>query len=137
MNGDAKMRVIWISCLLSAFVTAGAQTPATSYILGPSDKIQIRVLGIDELDGKTSKIDPEGNIDVAIVGTVKAAGLTVGQLQTELRTRLARYVIDPKVNVTVTEYRSRPITVLGAVNKPGVLENTGADRLVEIGRAHV
>lgn len=124
--------VLVTSCLLFGFVTPSAQSLTTSYILGPNDKIQIRVLGIDELDGKTSKVDPEGNIDVAIVGTVKASGLTVSQLESELRTRLKRYVIDPKVNVTVTEYRSRPITVLGAVNKPGVLENTGADRLVDV-----
>jgi polysaccharide export outer membrane protein len=63
---------------------------------------------------------------------VKASGQTVDQFQTYLRGRLAKYVIDPKVNLTVTDYRSRPITVIGAVNKPGVLENTGTDTLAEV-----
>lgn len=125
----ALLPILSFACMVS---NASAQGPAKSYTLGPSDKVEIRVLGIDELDGKISKIDPEGNIDVPIIGTVKASGLTVDQLQEDLRGRLTRYVIDPKVNVTVTEYRSRPITILGAVNKPGVLENTGTDTLAEV-----
>lgn len=109
-----------------------AQSATGSYVLGPSDKLQIRVLGIEELDGKTIIVDPEGNIDVPMVGTVKASGQTLEHFQSYLHDRLAKYVIDPKVNLTVTDYRSRPITVIGAVNKPGVLENTGADTLAEV-----
>lgn len=131
-NRRYRIGILAALCLAQVLVVASAQSPASSYMLGPSDRINIRVLGIEELDGKTTKVDPEGNIDVPIVGTMKASGLTVDQLQVALDDQLKRYVIDPKVNVTVTEYRSRPITVLGAVNKPGVMENTGTDTLAEV-----
>ena len=122
-------------CMLSACLAQTAPAvPAGSekYVLGPDDQITIRVLEVDELDGKVARIDMRGDIDVPLLGRIKAAGLTVDQLETELTRQLERYVRQPRVTAIVSEYHSQPVSVLGAVNSPGVYNLTGPNTLVQV-----
>ena len=63
---------------------------------------------------------------------MKAAGLTVEQLEKTLAERLSEYLTAPQVGVSVAEYRSQPVSVLGAVNKPGVYQLRGGRTLLEV-----
>jgi polysaccharide biosynthesis/export protein len=106
--------------------------PAQNYVLGPDDQISIHALDVDDIDPtKPIKIDIHGFLDVPIVGKVKAAGLTVEQLEKQLTESLAKYVKDPRVTLTVADYHSQPFSVFGAVNTPGVYSFTGANTLVQ------
>lgn len=100
--------------------------------LGPEDQIAIRALGIEEIDGKLARVDLQGNVDVPLVGRIKAAGLTVDQLEAEISQQLRKYVREPQVTVTIAEYRSETASVLGAVNTPGVYSLTGATTLLQV-----
>ncbi len=134
--------VLWCSALAVPSVYAQQVQPATgtaanastppAYILGPDDQITVRALDVDEIDGKTLRVDPSGYIDVPLVGKVKAAGLTVSGFETDLTKRLGKYVKEPQVSVTVSEYRSQPVSVLGAVNTPGVYNVTGPNTLEQM-----
>jgi polysaccharide export outer membrane protein len=73
-----------------------------------------------------------GNITLPLIGRAPAGGLTVEQLETELNTRLKQYVHDPQVSVTVVEFRSQPVSVFGAVSKPGVIQLRGRKTLYEV-----
>ncbi len=66
--------------------------------------------------GPTYTVDQHGEIDFPVIGKVQVAGKTVTQLQDDLRAELKRYVIDPSVNIRLTNYK---ITVLGEVKMPG------------------
>jgi len=66
-----------------------------------------------------------------MVGRIQASGLTVRQLESELRQRLTRYIIDPQVVVRLVEAKSHPVSVIGAVNQPGVHQLDGSKRLLE------
>src|ERR1022692_856822 len=114
---------------------AFAQTPApppSGYILGPDDQILIRALEGLDLADKPILIGTNGNITLPLIGRVKAAGLTVEQLETELASRLKPYVLEPQISVTVTEFRSQPVSVLGAVNTPGIVQLRGRKTLYEV-----
>jgi polysaccharide export outer membrane protein len=87
------------------------------YILGPDDVIDIDVFEVDELK-RTARISSTGFIKLPLVGEVKAAGLTVQELETEIGNRLDRYLQEPIVSIFIKEYRSQRITVLGAVKSP-------------------
>jgi polysaccharide export outer membrane protein len=78
------------------------EAPAT-YALGPGDKIVIRALDAEEIDNKPVVIDTRGNISVLLVGRIHAAGLTTDGLETEIETRLKKYVNEPDVTVALTE----------------------------------
>lgn len=114
---------------------ANPQSSPAKYVLGPGDEISIRGVGIDELDSKDSKpytVDVSGDINMPLLGKVKAAGLTVEQLEAQLTRELKVYVRDPHIAVTVVEYRSQPVSVLGSVNTPGVVFLTGPNTLEQV-----
>lgn len=103
-----------------------------SYLLGPDDLITIRVLQSPELAEKPVRIDMNGYIDLPFIGKLRASGLTVEALRTELITKLGSIIREPQVAVGVEEFRSQPASVLGAVNTPGVLQLRGRKTLVEL-----
>jgi len=102
------------------------------YVLGPDDQITVRALDVEEIDGKTARVDLQGYIDLPLIGKIKAAGSSVEVVETELSNRLRKYVRDPQVSVTVSEYHSQPVSVLGAVNIPGVYNLTGRSTLEQV-----
>jgi polysaccharide biosynthesis/export protein len=110
----------------------GSIEPSSPYVLGPDDEITVRAIDVDEIDGKTARVDRSGSVDLPLVGKLKASGLSVGQFEEELTKRLAKYVKEPRVSVTVSDYKSQPVSVLGAVNTPGVYNVTGPTTLAQV-----
>jgi polysaccharide export outer membrane protein len=105
---------------------------AASYILGPDDVIAIKALDAEEITSTSIRIDPSGFISLPMLGRVTAGGFTVERLEKELSTRLKTYVREPVVAVSIVEYRSQPVSVIGSVGQPGVHQLEGRKTLVEI-----
>lgn len=132
------MKLIYFVLLLSlAKANAMAETgiAVSGYILGPQDSITIRVLELDEFDPRVLgavRIDEQGNITLPLAGRVHAAGQTTEQLETTVAARLSNVVNHPAVTVSVAEYRSHPVSVLGAVKSPGVYQVTSRKTLFEV-----
>jgi len=105
---------------------------ATSYVLGPDDVIAIKALDADEINSPSVRVDQTGFISLPMLGRVMAGGLTAERLEKELTTRLKTYVRAPVVAVSVVEYRSQPVSVIGSVGQPGVHQLEGRKTLVEI-----
>jgi polysaccharide export outer membrane protein len=112
--------------------TAASDRVPSSYVLGPDDLISIRVLQAPELADKPIRIDLNGYIDLPFVGRVRAAGTTVEILRSELEAKFAAIIREPQVTINVDEFRSQPVSVIGAVNTPGVHQIRGKKSLVEV-----
>jgi len=106
---------------LTAFLCAAAAATVARTVLGPDDSVTIMALNVDEIS-KQWRIGPSGELNLPMVGRVKAAGMTADQLESEISTRLKQYVRDPQVTVFVSDFKSHPVTVSGAVEKPGILQ---------------
>ena len=139
MKSVLKKTGTWFFMVVLTAFCAAAQQPAKEppqpgpgYILGPDDEIVIRAIDAPEISDKPVLIGTNGNITLPLIGRVKAGGLTVEQLETELNTQLRKYVRDPQVSVTVAEFRSQPVSVFGAVTKPGVVQLRGRKTLYEV-----
>jgi protein involved in polysaccharide export with SLBB domain len=123
------------SSLKGGSASAGATSGAASkrqdvaeYRLGPGDKFRLAVLSDKDLTAD-HEIDPSGNIAVSMIGPVKAAGLTVRELEETIKGRLKDgYIKDPKLNVEVLSYR--PFYIIGEVNKPGEYPYKGGVNVV-------
>jgi polysaccharide export outer membrane protein len=127
-------------------VGAGAQIPASpaeakakcgsqirsTYLLGPDDQLEISGPELSDLPNKPVRIDGEGDIQVPLVGRVHVSGLTVQQTEQELNRVLTKYIRTPQVVVGVAEVRSQPVSILGAVNTPGVHQVQGHKTLLEM-----
>ena len=85
------------------------------------DKLSVRVFQVPDLSFDQLVVDTSGDIQMPLIGAVRATGQTAGQLSTQIAERLsAQYLRNPQVTVTVTEAASQKITVDGAVTKPGL-----------------
>jgi polysaccharide export outer membrane protein len=88
-----------------------------SYILGPSDRVRLKVYGEQDISGDY-EVDTNGYISVPLAGRVKAAGLNTRQLEKAVASALSRGLLkDPRVNAEVATYR--PFFILGEVKKAG------------------
>jgi polysaccharide biosynthesis/export protein len=120
-----------VLCLAQPAATPGVQAPP-EYVLGPDDQITIRVLDVEEINEKPVRVDLRGNINLPMAGRVRAVGLTAEQLEIEITRRLKAYVHEPQVTVMVSEFRSQPVSILGAVMKPEVYQIQGRKTLFEV-----
>jgi polysaccharide export outer membrane protein len=100
------------------------------YELGLDDQISIWVLESDEFSGKLFRVGKDVNLP--LVGRVPAAGLTIEKFEDLLRARLAKYIRQPEVLVNIVEFRSQPVSVIGAVTNPGIYQLRGKRTLVEV-----
>jgi polysaccharide export outer membrane protein len=90
---------------------------ADSYVLGPNDRVRLKVYGEPDIAGEY-EIDSNGQISVPLAGHIKAAGLTTKQLERSIASALSKGIVrDPRVNVEVALYR--PYYILGEVKKSG------------------
>jgi polysaccharide export outer membrane protein len=104
----------------------------STYLLGPDDQLEITGPELTDMSNKPVRIDGEGDIQVPLAGTVHVAGMTVQQTEQELDKVLSKYIRQPQVVVNVAEVRSQPVSVLGAVNSPGVHQVQGHKTVLEM-----
>ena len=121
-----------ILLFLAALQTAPAAAPDPAlYIVGPSDVLAITVFNQPQLSGKFA-VESDGTLAFPLVGRVAVGGLSIRAAEDEIRQRLsAGYLTDPRVSVTVEQYRSQQIFVMGEVKQPGSLQFTGSMTLIE------
>jgi polysaccharide biosynthesis/export protein len=129
----------WIVLCVTCFPLTAADdrkplsgSAPANYVLGPDDEIVIQALHVAEISDKPFRIDSAGHITVPMIGRVQAKGLTVSQLEAELTSRLASFIREPEVTVRIAEFKSQPVSVLGAVKTPGVYHLRGRITLMEV-----
>jgi polysaccharide export outer membrane protein len=110
----------------SAIVRSG------NYVLGPSDEIVILALDAEEIANKPIRISTSGDINLPMIGRLHVAGMTVEDLEIELRQRLKAYIVNPEVAVNITQFRSQPVSIIGHVGSPGVIQLEGRKTLIEV-----
>jgi polysaccharide export outer membrane protein len=112
--------------------TAGEGT-SSAYVLGRDDVVEVTLLGRSDFSGR-SRVQADGTIQLPLIGKVIAAEHTTAELSDTVRKQLQTggYFADPIVNVEVSSYASRYVTVLGAVGSPGLVPINRPYRLSEI-----
>ncbi len=117
-----RIKAIRVPALLGAAVLWALAAPrawAEDYVLGAEDVVQVAVWLHPELD-RTIAIGADGKLVFAPAGEIQAAGLTTRQLSDRLGERLSTYLRQTTtVTVTVSQYLSRSVYVVGAVGRPG------------------
>ena len=122
------------SCAQSPSVPAvmGSEGRSPDFRLGPGDELAIRVIDMEEIPDKPVRVDPDGGMDLPLVGRVQAAGLTILEFKAELSQKLKRYIDSPQISVNLITNQSRPVSVIGEVNVPGVHQLPGPTTLIQV-----
>ena len=88
------------------------------YTLGAVDVVEIIVMRHPEFSG-IYPINLEGKMQYKFVGDIDVTGLTKKGLEDKIKEIISEFVINPEVNVTILEYKSKIIYVIGEVGQPG------------------
>lgn len=108
-----------------------ASAPSGDYVIGPQDVLEVIVWDNQDLSEKVA-VSLDGYINYHLIGKVKAAGLSTGELAQKITELLsAGYVVNPQVNVRVVEYLSQKVFMIGEVAKPGTYYLTKQMTIVE------
>lgn len=111
---------------------AGGGMIGPDYKLGPEDVITLTVFNLPEMT-QTIRVENDGTITIKLLGRVKVVGLTTSQLRDELQKELGKtYLEDPHVTVFIKQFHSTPISVVGAVAKPGLYQLPGPRTLIQV-----
>lgn len=98
---------------------AGDNPVFPSYRLGPEDQLKISVWQDATLKEDQLLVRPDGKLSFPLAGEIQAAGMTPGELQTEIAKRLNKYIPDPVVSVLVEKVAGYKVYVIGQVKTPG------------------
>jgi polysaccharide export outer membrane protein len=102
------------------------------YRIGADDELGVSVLQAPELN-TTTRVSEGGSVSLPLIGTIRAAGLTVVEFERAVAAQLeAKYIKAPQVMVHITEIRSRPVSVIGAVARPGVQQLRSPTTLLSV-----
>src|SRR5579872_1620666 len=117
--------------LVAQVEPAGNNLPAQA--IGAADLLAISVYGAPELT-RTVRVSPEGLIRLPMLReNIDVRGLMPAEVETRIAAALAQeqILVDPAVTVTIAEYHSRPISVIGAVRSPHTFQALGKTTLLE------
>lgn len=115
MGYPRKRKWVLLSLLLFAGTAIGQDA---EYTVKPGDVLSISVWKEPDLQGD-ALVMPDGVFAFPLLGQVDARGKTVAQLQKLVGERLARFIADPVVTVSVKEIKGNKIYVIGQINRPG------------------
>ncbi len=120
-----------VLCLLLQAL-AGSEAVRENLVIGPDDVLEIQVFQVAELN-RTVRVDQKGFITLPLLGSVRAEGFSPPSFERHLAKLLGeKYLNNPNVSVFVREFKSRPVSVVGAVKHPGLYQLPSPKPLVEI-----
>src|ERR1041385_670777 len=105
---------------------SGADSP-----LGARDVVDIKVLQDSNLNTKTT-VGDDGKLTMPLLGKVDVAGMTATQAEQHIKSLLeTKYMTKADVVLQVLEYGNKPISVIGAVVRPGTIGASGNITLLQ------
>ncbi|MBF0478110.1 MAG: polysaccharide export protein [Candidatus Omnitrophica bacterium] len=117
---EAKKVPIKVDPSLLEISTQGSE----DYTLGVNDVIEVKVMRHPEVSGEYP-VNNAGKIQYEFVGDLGVQGMAKKQVQDMIVTKLADYIISPEVTVTIKQYNSKVVYVIGEVSSPGKIYMRG------------
>jgi polysaccharide biosynthesis/export protein len=117
--------------LNQSLATPSVDSEPGEYRIGAHDLLEINVFEAPDLN-RSLRVSAGGEISMPLLGAVQSSGLTARELEGTLEVKLRQYMKDPHVGVFVTTVESHPVSVVGAVKKPGVFQIRGTKTVLEM-----
>jgi polysaccharide export outer membrane protein len=89
------------------------------YKIGPGDTLEIVFWEGNTATRQDLLVRPDGRISFGLVEDLKVSGLTAGELDTLLTSKLEKFFKRPRVDVVVKKYDSKAVRLMGALAKSG------------------
>lgn len=138
MNCSQSLKLISITTLLIPLYLLVCceplQAQGAAYRIGPRDVLTLTIYAGGEKQQVTHlTVSSQGMINVPFIGSVRAEGLTISQLEKLVAKPLAAdFFVDPEINIVIKEYHSLQYYISGAVGSPGLYEMKSKATLMEL-----
>ncbi len=96
-----------------------ASNSGNGYVVGPGDVIVVDVYGFSDLRTE-AEVSPQGTLSLPLVGEADVKGRDVSSLKRHLSGLYARYVRNPRIDVSIKTHHSNRVSVIGEVQRPGM-----------------
>jgi polysaccharide export outer membrane protein len=128
-----SLLLIIVVVALSQSVAALSLQSARNYVIGPNDVVSVVCLDDPALTGKFT-VESDGTFTLPYIGLVKAGALTVREFEDAIKKSLkdGRFFKNPQLTVSIDQYRSQYVILMGEVGKPGVYPLTGGMTLLDL-----
>lgn len=105
--------------------------PEKEYFIESGDIINVNVFPAEEFS-KEVTVQPDGTVDIPLIGAVKARGLKAEDLQKTLTAKFSKYVANPSVTINVRKFAANKVAVIGQIRSPGYYEYREGMRLLDL-----
>jgi polysaccharide export outer membrane protein len=121
-----------LGCAHTRISKTSLPAPTQSTVVGPGDLFEVWVRGEQNLP-KAYRVQPDGTVDFPYLDRLVVRGLEPQQIEELIKSQLAskHILVDPQVTLVVTQYNSKKISIIGAVQKPGSFPWTEGMRLID------
>jgi len=135
MRAIRAMRTVCSLALVLAGTLAAARMSAqeaasSDYRIGARDIVEVHCLELPELN-LDRRVSDSGTIDLPYIGEIQVAGSTATEIRDRIANALTKYVNQPNVMFAVKEFNNKPVSVFGAVLRPGSLSMSGKWTLMQ------
>lgn len=115
--------------MTAALLLASSSFALAADVLGAGDVVKLNVYGNPDL-AMEARVSDNGEITVPLVGRVVVGGLSIGEAEKRIASKLESggYLKKPQVSLIVTQVQSQAVSVLGSVNRPGRYPLEGGKR---------
>ena len=107
------------------------ETADMGHRISPGDTLASDVFPAKEYS-REALVQPDGSIEMLMIGAVHVAGLTSEQARGLLTERLSKYVAHPEVNISILLFSARVVTIAGEVNAAGTYDYKEGMRLLDV-----
>src|SRR5690242_18030466 len=114
-------------------IASGLVRASPDMVIGPGDLIEVAVFDAPEL-AAVGRVTNSGDFSYPLLGSVQVLGKTAAEVSAAIATGLRdnSYVLDPRVSVTVREYATQGVSVMGEVHRPGTYPLLGTHTLLDV-----
>jgi polysaccharide export outer membrane protein len=111
--------------VLLVATASGLSAAGDEYRIGPKDLLDVKVFEVPELNVER-RVSDAGKIELPLLGEFPVGGMTAAEAASRLGAMLKeKYVNRASVSIVIKEYQDKPVSVLGAVARPGSLTVSG------------
>ena len=125
------LSVLTLFSSVPAFSLDLSALPAKEYFITAGDIITVSVQPAEEFSRDVT-VQPDGTIDIPLLGPIKAAGLMPSELEKVLTAKFAKYVSNPTIKISVRQFSSNRVAIIGQSNGSGYYEYREGMKLLEL-----